>query len=85
MRVARSEDLFISSDRKHSGLSQVGFDWGRERELPSCGTPRAHSWAIIRAIGERFQSLLKAEPEIPDVLKAQIEQLHGLEQQPPSR
>jgi hypothetical protein len=46
---------------------------------------RAHSWALIRAIGERFQSLLKAEPEIPDVLKAQIEQLHGLEQQPPSR
>jgi hypothetical protein len=46
---------------------------------------RAHSWAIIRKIGERFQSLLKAEPEIPEALKAQIERLRQLEHQPPSR
>ena len=43
----------------------------------------AHSWAIVREIGERLRSSLKPEPELPASLKMQIDRLRELEGQSP--
>ena len=44
----------------------------------------AHSWAIVREIGERLRMSLKPEPELPASLKMQIDRLHELEEQSPT-
>ena len=43
-----------------------------------------HSRAICDEIGERLQSYLRIEPELPVSLRMQVEQLHRLEVQSPS-
>ena len=43
-----------------------------------------HSRAIAREIGERLRALLRGEPEFPGNLRAQINRLRELEEQPPS-
>jgi len=43
-----------------------------------------HSRAICDEIGERLQSHLRIEPELPVGLRMQVEQLHRLEVQSPS-
>ena len=43
-----------------------------------------HSRAICDEIGERLQSHLRIEPELPVGLKMQIDRFRGLEEQSPS-
>jgi len=43
-----------------------------------------HSRAICDEIGERLQSHLRIESELPEGLRMQVEQLHRLEVQSPS-
>jgi hypothetical protein len=43
-----------------------------------------HSRAICIEIGERLQSHLRIEPELPVGLEMQIDRLRGLEEQLPS-
>jgi hypothetical protein len=43
-----------------------------------------HSLAISREIGERLQSSLRVEPELPPSIRNQIERLRELEGQSPS-
>ena len=43
-----------------------------------------HSRAIVQEIGERLRKFLKEEPELPGSLRAQINRLRELEEQPPT-
>jgi hypothetical protein len=43
-----------------------------------------HSRAIVQEIGERLRAFLKAEPELPGSLRAQIDRLGELEEHSPS-
>ena len=43
-----------------------------------------HSRAIVQEIGERLRAFLQEEPEPPESLRTQIDQLRELEEQSPS-
>ena len=43
-----------------------------------------HSRAIVQEIGERLAAFLKEEPELPAILRAQIDRLRDLDEQSPS-
>ena len=42
-----------------------------------------HSRAIVQEIGEKLAALMKEEPELPASLRAQVDRLRELEEQPP--
>ena len=42
-----------------------------------------HSRAIVQEIGERLRAFLQEEPEPPESLRTQIDQLRELEEQSP--
>jgi len=56
--------------------------WGRTR-ISAMRNPvdidRTHSFAIVREIGERLNADLKDEPEVPVILRRQINRLRELE------
>ena len=48
------------------------------------GIDSKHSRAIAQEIGERLRAVLQEEPEPPESLRTQIDQLRELEEQSPS-
>jgi hypothetical protein len=48
------------------------------------GIDSKHSRAIAQEIGERLRAFLQEEPEPPESLRTQIDQLRELEEQSPS-
>src|SRR4029450_2271515 len=60
-------------------LPERGFAMRNRSDIDS-----KHSRAIVQEIGERLRTFLKEEPELPGILRAQINRLRELEEQSPS-